>query len=650
MIDGHNQPNWKSLCTPAVLPLTTDHFPQNLENDYEESNYRHDLPQADAAQDMIRACGYDSHQALIDELVCQRLSHDFQVVVVPEAGEVGPAKVRFGPQLNLNRFNRASSNATTGSEREAAAMEHGGLDVGVKHGAAEINAASAATLTGATGAALQRELRRTKTAEGSMMSGNMKGTSFRQDLRQRWASSTGPEDAVATGVVSSEEQQRERLGRTGIPSWSVAAATTPGAPQRVGSSLHQRGPSGGDGMGETTQGARLRARTTAKAALQAKQAKQAKAKIQRRNDAMVGKTVYHLSMGHKIHAITFDKVDKSIQVKLYVKKESRAMAATSGTNVVQQYNFMLFLDTVGAFTACSLKFQSVAKKHFGWNELDEVICGYEDELMTKLNPKMIHFMIMPFTPRSSTSPTAATSAPSAGSATHGMRHTGMPGLSRNNSGSVSSLASTDNLSGLGRQPSQMVRSDSTASLGSMGGISRQASAENIAGRPDRADSIVSVGSVSSKESVAQGMHRSWGSGVSTSRQDSLSGSSSGGWSNIDRQDSITSAGGQPTSAAAAGAAGEEGAGNGGSGAGESGSVSGDGSNVDGAGSSSADKQDEKDEQEEQFIASFKKFIALVDSKVCRLFSINTFHMLFTHDFLIALTIFRGLPGPTRVSP
>jgi hypothetical protein len=103
--------------------------------------------------------------------------------------------------------------------------------------------------------------------------------------------------------------------------------------------------------GDTVQGARSKARAeAAKIAQQKKKQKQAKAKMQRMNDAAKGKTVYHLSMGHKIHAITFDKSDKSIQVKLYVKKQQQGVAAI---RMVHDYNYMLFLDTVREVTCSS---------------------------------------------------------------------------------------------------------------------------------------------------------------------------------------------------------------------------------------------------------------------------------------------------------
>ncbi|KAJ8566172.1 hypothetical protein ON010_g6953 [Phytophthora cinnamomi] len=76
-------PNWTSLTSPAILPLTTDHFPspQELRQGYTEAFYTVTIPttatQAPAIECVPR---YRNHDELLIEMICQRLARDFQLV------------------------------------------------------------------------------------------------------------------------------------------------------------------------------------------------------------------------------------------------------------------------------------------------------------------------------------------------------------------------------------------------------------------------------------------------------------------------------------------------------------------------------------------------------------------------------------------
>ncbi|CAK4408937.1 unnamed protein product [Aphanomyces euteiches] len=63
-------PNWKSLVNPAVLPLTTDFYPKDLYQNYTQSFY---------SLTLLETTGRSTEQLLV-EMVCQRLSSDFQLV------------------------------------------------------------------------------------------------------------------------------------------------------------------------------------------------------------------------------------------------------------------------------------------------------------------------------------------------------------------------------------------------------------------------------------------------------------------------------------------------------------------------------------------------------------------------------------------
>jgi len=76
-------PNWTSLTSPAILPLTTDHFPSPLElrQGYTEAFYTLTIPTT-ATQSPAIECvpRYRNHDELLIEMICQRLARDFQLV------------------------------------------------------------------------------------------------------------------------------------------------------------------------------------------------------------------------------------------------------------------------------------------------------------------------------------------------------------------------------------------------------------------------------------------------------------------------------------------------------------------------------------------------------------------------------------------
>ncbi|KAG2470314.1 DEPD5 protein, partial [Polypterus senegalus] len=76
--------DWKSLTTPACLPLTTDYFPdkQSLQNDYTEGNYNL-LPEADLDRRDEEGAQMTAQQ-VFEEFICQRLMQGYQIIVQPK--------------------------------------------------------------------------------------------------------------------------------------------------------------------------------------------------------------------------------------------------------------------------------------------------------------------------------------------------------------------------------------------------------------------------------------------------------------------------------------------------------------------------------------------------------------------------------------
>ncbi|XP_029971281.1 GATOR complex protein DEPDC5 isoform X3 [Salarias fasciatus] len=73
--------DWKSLTTPACLPLTTDYFPdrQTLQNDYTEGCYDL-LPHSDLERREDDAAVMSASQ-VFEEFICQRLMQGYQIIV-----------------------------------------------------------------------------------------------------------------------------------------------------------------------------------------------------------------------------------------------------------------------------------------------------------------------------------------------------------------------------------------------------------------------------------------------------------------------------------------------------------------------------------------------------------------------------------------
>lgn len=90
-----SQIKWKSLCSPAAVPLTTEEFPsaEHLVEEYDGTTYEIDLPHNSEISEMPRD--------LVAELLAFRLSRGFQIVVGPRLME----STKESPLQALNVFN-----------------------------------------------------------------------------------------------------------------------------------------------------------------------------------------------------------------------------------------------------------------------------------------------------------------------------------------------------------------------------------------------------------------------------------------------------------------------------------------------------------------------------------------------------------------
>ncbi|XP_069789694.1 GATOR1 complex protein DEPDC5 isoform X4 [Narcine bancroftii] len=101
--------DWKSLTTPACLPLTTDYFPdrQSLQNDYTEGNYDL-LPETDVER-RDEDGPIMSAQQVFEEFICQRLMQGYQIIVQPKnklSSTVVPAPLSSSPLYSRGLVSR----------------------------------------------------------------------------------------------------------------------------------------------------------------------------------------------------------------------------------------------------------------------------------------------------------------------------------------------------------------------------------------------------------------------------------------------------------------------------------------------------------------------------------------------------------------
>ncbi|KAF6232680.1 hypothetical protein HO173_009119 [Letharia columbiana] len=88
-----SQIKWKSLCSPAAVPLTTEEFPsaEQLTGEYQKSDYKVEIPENADLSEMPRS--------LITEMLGFRISRGFQIVVGPRVAE--STEVPASQSLNI---------------------------------------------------------------------------------------------------------------------------------------------------------------------------------------------------------------------------------------------------------------------------------------------------------------------------------------------------------------------------------------------------------------------------------------------------------------------------------------------------------------------------------------------------------------------
>lgn len=108
------------------------------------------------------------------------------------------------------------------------------------------------------------------------------------------------------------------------------------------------------------------------------------------NDIEKSGTVFHLSMGHRIHEIMYNEETQTIDVKRYLQRAT----AQSDTDIME-YRYALWSPVTDTFRSASQEFRKYPKIEYQWNYLDQLICGYYDEMSEGIRPKRNMHCVVP---------------------------------------------------------------------------------------------------------------------------------------------------------------------------------------------------------------------------------------------------------------
>ncbi|RLN15080.1 hypothetical protein BBJ28_00011296 [Nothophytophthora sp. Chile5] len=100
--------------------------------------------------------------------------------------------------------------------------------------------------------------------------------------------------------------------------------------------------------------------------------------------------IYHLSMGHRIHQLIYDAERQTIEVKRFVQREPRDPEAAHAT-----YNYSLWVELTQSFQPHQQLFHRYPQPEDNWNALDNLLCGYLDEMMDATKCRRVRFAMVP---------------------------------------------------------------------------------------------------------------------------------------------------------------------------------------------------------------------------------------------------------------
>ncbi|CAH0473393.1 unnamed protein product [Peronospora belbahrii] len=100
--------------------------------------------------------------------------------------------------------------------------------------------------------------------------------------------------------------------------------------------------------------------------------------------------VYHLSMGHRIHQLIYDAERQTVEVKRFVQREPHDSKVASIS-----YNYSLWVELTQSFQPHQQIFHRYPQPEDNWNALDNLLCGYLDDMADTMKCRRVRFAIVP---------------------------------------------------------------------------------------------------------------------------------------------------------------------------------------------------------------------------------------------------------------
>eukprot|EP00516_Mucochytrium_quahogii_P002293 CAMPEP_0203756320 /NCGR_PEP_ID=MMETSP0098-20131031/9615_1 /ASSEMBLY_ACC=CAM_ASM_000208 /TAXON_ID=96639 /ORGANISM=" , Strain NY0313808BC1" /LENGTH=1878 /DNA_ID=CAMNT_0050648153 /DNA_START=134 /DNA_END=5767 /DNA_ORIENTATION=- len=348
--------NWKSLQSPGILPLTTDYIPDraDLDINYQENFYSLTLPESPGD------FGYATHEELIKEMVSQRLSQDFQLLVLKSAGESKPKGTvcqnidNSTKQKDVSNQEKDKSDLLTGHLEDEEEEEDDDEDDEEEEDEEEEK-------MGHHQASLETLQQQLKKKEPSIDVGE-NGREQEGWWRNRLSSTALSKPGANTIVI----KPTKKLARNG------GVAKEQNAPP-----LLSRVPS-------STSNSRLSSRMLVG---QSQRQLSSSHRVTPKPSKM--QTTYVLTMGHQIHQLEYDPETREVKVKRYVHHNFRP-----GVGNTVSYQYMLYDGAECSCAPVSLDFTDKSP-FYNWNRLDYIVCGYHDDFVSTVRYRRIMFCLIP---------------------------------------------------------------------------------------------------------------------------------------------------------------------------------------------------------------------------------------------------------------
>ena len=114
--------------------------------------------------------------------------------------------------------------------------------------------------------------------------------------------------------------------------------------------------------------------------------------IESPKDYCLRQKVYICTMGHQVHRLEYNPGTREVQVKIYVKRQLGWRKNKNHRSL--PYNFVLYDPLDEGPIPVELEFREISP-FYHWNLLDNLICGYNDDLLTLLRYRRKLFLLFP---------------------------------------------------------------------------------------------------------------------------------------------------------------------------------------------------------------------------------------------------------------